>query len=166
MSTKNYDNPEAKNKMKSLVEDIKIGMMVTGFEKKPLDAIPMSTQKVDDAGNIWFLSLRSSQHNQNIQRSNVVQVLYSDPSDMEFLSVYGTAEIVTEKDKLEELYDKMSDSWFDGIDDPELTAIKFIPSEAYYWDTKTNKYLTLLKMGAAAVTGKDQDIGAKGNLKF
>lgn len=166
MSTKNYNNPEAKNKMKSLVENIKIGMMVTGFEDKPLDAVPMSTRKVDEAGDIWFLSLRSSEHNQNIQRTGAIQMLYSNPSDMEFLSVYGTGEIVTEKEKLKELYDKMSDSWFDGVDDPELTAIKFIPSEAYYWDTKTNKYISLLKMGAAAITGNDQDVGEKGNLKL
>lgn len=166
MSTKNYINAEAKNKLKSLVEDIKIGMMVTGFDKKPLDAIPMTTKKVDDAGNIWFLSLRSSEHNQNIKKTGAVQLLYSKPSDMEFVSVYGTGEIFTDKDTLEKLYDNTSDNWFDGVNDPELTAIKFTPSEAYFWDTKTNKYVALLKMGVGAVTGNDQDIGEKGKLKL
>jgi general stress protein 26 len=166
MSTENHNKPEAKEKMKSLAEDIKIAMMVTGFEQKPLDAIPMTTKKVDEAGNIWFLSLRSSEHNQNIERTGAIQLLYSKPSDMEFLSVYGTGEIVTEKDVLEDLYEKTTDSWFDGVNDPQLTAIKFTPSEAYYWDTKSNKYVTLLKMGAAAITGNDQDIGRKGKLKL
>ncbi|GHA26151.1 hypothetical protein GCM10007103_04350 [Salinimicrobium marinum] len=166
MSTENHNKPEAKEKMKSLAEDIKIAMMVTGFEQKPLDAIPMATKKVDEAGNIWFLSLRSSEHNQNIERTGAIQLLYSKPSDMEFLSVYGTGEIVTEKDVLEDLYEKTSDSWFDGVNDPQLTAIKFTPSEAYYWDTKGNKYVTLLKMGAAAITGNDQDVGRKGKLKL
>lgn len=164
MSTENYTKPEANNKLKSLVEDIKIGMMVTGFEEKPLDAIPMATKKVDDAGNIWFLSQRSSKHNQNIKRTSAIQLLYSKPSDMEFLSVYGTGEIVTEKEKLEELYEEKSDSWFDGLNDPELTAIKFTPSEAYYWDSKTNKYISLFKMAAAAVTGNNKDVGEKGKL--
>lgn len=166
MSTENHNKPEAKKKMKSLAEDIKIAMMVTSFEQKPLDAIPMTTKKVDEAGNIWFLSLRSSEHNQNIKRTGAIQLLYSKPSDMEFLSVYGTGEIVTEKDVLEDLYEKTTDSWFDGVNDPQLTAIKFTPSEAYYWDTKGNKYVTLLKMGAAAITGNDQDIGKKGKLEL
>ncbi len=166
MSTENYNNTEAKEKLKSLAEDIKIAMMVTGFQEKPLDAIPMSTKKVDSAGNIWFLSLRSSEHNQNIERTGAIQLLYSKPSDMEFLSVYGTGEIVTEKEKIKELYDSADDSWFDGADDPQATAIKFTPSEAYYWDTKGNKYVSLLKMGAAAITGKDQDVGKKGKLNL
>lgn len=166
MSTEKYDRPEATKKMKSLVEDIKFAMMVTGFEEKPLNAIPMTTKKVDDAGNIWFLSMRSSDHNQNIQKTSAVQLLYSDPSDMEFISIYGTGEIFTDKDTLEELYDKKSDTWFDGPNDPEITAIKFTPSEAYYWDTKTNKYITLLKLGASALTGKKQDIGEKGKLEL
>ncbi|WP_424493235.1 pyridoxamine 5'-phosphate oxidase family protein [Salinimicrobium sp. GXAS 041] len=166
MSTENYSNTEAKEKLKSLAEDIKFAMMVTGFQDKPLDAIPMSTKKVDDAGNIWFLSLRSSEHNQNIERTGAIQLLYSKPSDMEFLSVYGTGEIVTEKEKIKELYDSADDSWFDGADDPQATAIKFTPSEAYYWDTKDNKYVSLLKMGAAAITGKDQDVGKKGKLNL
>lgn len=166
MSTENYNKPEANKKMKSLVEDIRIAMMVTGFEQTPLDAVPMATKKVDDTGDIWFLSLRSSEHNQNIKNTGAIQLLYSKPSDMEFLSVYGTGEIVTEKEKLKELYEEKSDSWFDGVNDPELTAIKFTPSEAYYWDTKGNKYVTLLKMGAAAITGNDKDVGEKGKLKF
>ena len=166
MSTETYNNPEAKKKLKSLVEDIRIAMMVTGFEDKPLNAVPMSTKKIDDAGNIWFLSLRSSEHNQNIKRVGAIQLLYSKPSDMEFLSVYGTGEIVTEKEVIKDLYNKADDSWFDGADDPEVTAIKFIPSEAYFWDTKGNKYISLLKLGAAAVTGKDQDVGEKGKLNL
>ena len=164
MSTENYKTPEAKEKMESLVDDIKIAMMVTGFEDKPLNAIPMRTKKVDDAGNIWFLSLRSSEHNQNIKRTGAIQLLYSSPSDMKFLSVYGTGEIVTEKAKLNELYGKTSESWFNGPDDPQLTAIKFTPADAYYWDTKTNKYVSLLKMGAAAITGDKKNIGKKGKL--
>ena len=166
MSKEINNTVEAREKLKSLVDDIKVGMMVTGFEKKPLDAIPMRTKKTDEAGNIWFLSLRSSEHNKNIKRTSAIQLLYSSPSDMEFLSVYGTGEIVTEKETLKDLYDRSSETWFDGIDDPELTAIKFTPSEAYYWDTKENKYISFLKMGAAAITGNKKDIGEKGKLEL
>lgn len=164
MSTENYTNPEAKEKMRSLANSIKIAMMVTGFEQKPLDAIPMRTQKVDDNGTIWFLSPRNSDHNNNITKNKDIQLLYSNPSGNEFLSVYGSGEISTDKKILEDLYDNLTDNWFDGVDDPNLTAIKFTPKEAYYWDSKNNKYVSLFKMGVAAVTGKEQEIGKKGKL--
>lgn len=166
MSTENLSNEAARKKLKDLVEDIRVAMMVTGLGKIPLNAIPMTTKEVDESGDIWFLSLRTSEHNSNITESNQVQLLYSDPSDMEFVSVYGTAEIVTNREVLDELYDSMADAWFDGKDDPNLTAIKFHPSEAYYWNNKTNKYVTLYKLGIAALTGKNKDIGESGKLEL
>ncbi|HET8753257.1 MAG TPA: pyridoxamine 5'-phosphate oxidase family protein [Salinimicrobium sp.] len=164
MSTDNLGKKEAREKLKDLVEDIKVGMMVTALDKRPLSAVPMTTKKIDDAGNIWFLSSKTSEHNQNILNNKEVHMLYSDPSDMEFVSVSGIAEIITDKQTLKDLYDKATDIWFDGVDDPNLTAIKFIPDDAYYWDPKHNKYVTLYKLGIAALTGDQKDIGEKGKL--
>lgn len=164
MSTEKLDREESRKKIRSLVGDIKVAMMITGFDQKPIPAIPMTTKKIDNDGNIWFLSLRNSHHNQNLLQNKQVQLLYSDPSDMEYLSVYGEAEVTTDRAILEDLYEKTDDNWFEEIDDPNLTAIKVKPEEAYYWDTKTNKYITLLKMGVGAITGNKQDIGEKGRL--
>lgn len=164
MSTEKLDREESRKKIRSLVGDIKVAMMITGFDQKPIPAIPMTTKKIDNDGNIWFLSLRNSHHNQNLLQNKQVQLLYSDPSDMEYLSVYGEAEVTTDRAILEDLYEKTDDNWFEEIDDPNLTAIKVKPEEAYYWDTKTNKYITLLKMGVGAITGNKQDIGEKGKL--
>lgn len=166
MSTENLNKEESWKKLRELVDDIKVAMMVTGFDQKPVSAIPMRTKKVDDSGNIWFLSGRNSEHNQDLLKDKQIQLLYSDPSDMEFLSLYGRAEITTDKAVLEDLYNDKTDNWFDGLNDPNLTAIKVSPEEAYYWDTKSNKYVSLLKMGVGAVTGDNKDIGEKGKLNL
>ena len=166
MSTEKLNKEESRKKLRQLVEDIKIAMMITGFNRKPVSAIPMTSKKVDQEGNIWFLSLRNSDHNNDLLKNNDVQLLYSEPSDMEYLSVYGEAEITTNREILEDLYNKADDNYFEGMDDPNLTAIKVRPQEAYYWDTKTNKYVTLLKMGVGAITGNEQDIGKKGKLNL
>jgi hypothetical protein len=39
------------------------------------------------------------------------------------------------------------------------------PVDAYYWDTKNNKLVSLLKIGAAIVTGKSMDDGIEGELE-
>lgn len=166
MSTENLNKEESWKRLREMVDDIKVAMMVTGLEKRPINAVPMRTKKIDDKGNIWFISMGQSDHNKNIQINKDVHLLYSAPDDNEFLTLYGQAEIVKDRSVLEDLYSSTSDNWFDGVDDPNLTAIKVKPAEAYYWDSKTNKYLTLFKMGVGALTGEKKDIGKKGELNL
>jgi len=166
MSTENLNKTEALKKMRELVDDIDFCMMLTDLNTQPISAIPMSTKKVDEAGNIWFLSGKDSGHNANISKNSKTQLLYSDNSDMEFISIYGSASIHTDKELIHELYSKSDDAWFDGKNDPSVTAIKFAPSEAYYWDTKQNKYISLLKMGIATITGDKVDVSEKGKLSL
>lgn len=166
MSTKNLSKKEADAKLKELVESIDFCMMATNLSSKPLHIVPMSTKKIDGEEGIWFLSGKDSDHNQNIVADSEVQLIYSMPSKMEFLNLYGRATIKTDRLILEELYDASDDSWFDGVDDPNLTAICFKPSHAYYWDTKDNQLVSLLKMGYGAVTGQKVDVGEEGKLNM
>jgi general stress protein 26 len=85
---------------------------------------------------------------------------------MEFISIYGSASIHLDKNIIHDLYSKSDDAWFEDKNDPNISAIKFSPSEAYYWDTKQNKYLALLKMGMATLTGEKADVGKKGKLNL
>lgn len=164
MSIDNLRSGEALEKMTKMVNDIDFAMLLTDLGSQPISAVPMSTKKVDEHGNIWFLSGLNSDHNTNIVNSPEVQLLYSDISDMEFISIYGKATIVADPAILKDLYEKTDDAWFTGEDDPNLTAIKVVPQEAYYWDNKYNKYVSLFKMGVAAITGERVDTGEKGRL--
>lgn len=166
MSEKNLFNAAAKAKLKEMVENIDFAMMETNLTSKPSHIIPMSTKEIDAEGCIWFLSNKSSEHNSYLNSDNSVQLIYSKPSDKEFLSLFGNAFITTDKAVLELLYKKSDDAWFDGVEDPNLTAIKVIPKEAHYWDTKNGKLVSLLKMGISAVTGEKQDLGEEGDLNL
>lgn len=165
MSEKNLSNEEARTKLKDLAESIDFAMMATMLSEHPIHTIPMSTKKVDENGSIWFLSGRDSEHNANIRTDRHVQLTYSQPSDMEFMTIYGKANISTDRNILEDLYGKTDDMWFTGIDDPNLTAIKVIPSEVQYWDSKHSKLVSLFKMGIGALTGNQPDLAETGDLK-
>ena len=166
MSTKNLYDDKAREKIKDIAKDVDFCMLVTNMDKKPLSAIPMSTKDVDDHGAVWFLSNADSEHNRNIEKDKDVQLLYSGTSEMEFLSIYGEAFIETNRDVIHELYSKADNAWFDGKDDPNITAIRVNPKEAYYWDNDKSKMTTLFKLGMAAVSGNKQDIGEKGKLNL
>jgi general stress protein 26 len=85
---------------------------------------------------------------------------------MEFLVVFGHAEISSDQHIIERYYSSSDDAWFEGVDDPNVTAIKVIPKDVHYWNTKNGMIKSLLKMAAGAVTGKQQDLGEEGKLSI
>ena len=166
MGTKHLFNKEAIDKLRDLATSIDFAMMATDFNSKPLHIIPMSTKKVDELGNVWFLSGKDSTHNTNIRTKGDAQLVYSNPGDLEFLTVYGKASIHTDRNILEDLYGTTDDNWFDGVDDPNLSAIKIVPDEVYYWDTKYNKFVSAVEMGIGAITGNEPDVSEEGNIEI
>ena len=111
MSTTNVNNEGAKDKIKELAESIDMCMMGTNFTDPPLHVIPMSTKKVDDQGNIWFLSNKNSNHNAHIKKDARTQLIYANPKGMEFMTLFGNAQITMERSILKDLYGKSDDQW-------------------------------------------------------
>ena len=165
MSKENLTRTEAIAKLKELAEGIDFAIMATNLKNEPSHAVPMSTKKVDIEGNVWFLSSSESTHNKNIVSDSKTQLFYSNPSSMEFLTVYGDASISENKGVIKELYSKTDDAWFEGVEDPKITAIKVTPIETYYWDTKHGRLESLFKMGIGLITGEEQDLSEYGELK-
>ena len=146
MSTKNLYSKEAKEKIKKMAESIDYTMMATNLNSQPFHVVPMSTKEVDE-------------------KENRTHLIYADKGNFEFLSIYGRAHISTDRNRIKELYGSGDDAWFDGEDDPNITAIKVVPEDAHYWDTKNGKVLSLLKMAQGAITGNEPDLGVQGDLK-
>lgn len=166
MSTKNLMNTEAQKKIKEMAESIDFALLSTALNRLPIHTVPMSTKEVDTSGTIWFLSSQQSDHNRHIKENGQCQLHYANPSSMEFLVLFGASTIIEDRERIKELYGSTDDAWFDGPDDRNLTAIRFAPLEGHYWDSKNSKLVTLMKMGTAALTGIDADIGRHGQLKI
>jgi general stress protein 26 len=163
---KNLSRSEAIDKMREIAEKIDMCMFCTLPENFPLETRPMSTQKVDDDGNFWFLSSIDSHKNNEIAQDMHVQLIYSDPGSVTFMTVNGVATISREKQKIEELWKTHAKVWFtEGKDDPRITVIKVSPNDAYYWDTKHNKMVALMKMISSIVTEKTMDDGVEGKIR-
>ncbi|HEY9184750.1 MAG TPA: pyridoxamine 5'-phosphate oxidase family protein [Salegentibacter sp.] len=165
MSTQNLNHKQALEKMTNLVESIKTGMLITCLSDRPLNVVPMTTKKIDAEGNIWFLSRLDSSQNRNISREPEVQLLYSSPDNKEFISIYGMASINLNPEKLKELYHTSDNAWFTDLDDPNLTAIKVIPKQSYYWDEKQNNYANLFTSNSKLEKDKIRT-GEKGKLQL
>lgn len=167
MSIENLSQSEAIEKIRELVKTEQIAMFTTALQDLPLNTRPMATLDVDDEGNLWFFSEKDSPKNRDIENDSRVQLFYANKSSSEYLSIYGNAAISTDRQKIEELWSPMVKAWFtEGKDDPSITVLKVVPSDAYYWDTKNNKLVSLIKIAAAVVTGKTMDDGVEGKLSL
>jgi general stress protein 26 len=125
----------------------------------------MAVQKVDDDGSLWFLSADGSYKNEEIESDSFVQLLFKGSDYSDFLNLYGRSSISKDKEKIKELWKPTLKTWFTGgVDDPRISAIKVEPMEGYYWDTKHNMAIGLIKRMAGALVGKTMDDSIEGNL--
>ncbi len=163
---KNLTSTEGVEKLRELAVSADICMFTTSLSRLPLTTRPMSTGQVDEGGNIWFLSRKTSDKNKEILADDRVQLFYGNNGNSEYLSVYGTASISFDRAKIKEVWSTLAKIWFtEGDDDPEISLIKVAPQDAYYWDTKNNKFVALIKMATALVTGTTMDDGVEGTIK-
>ena len=128
---------------------------------------PMSVQKTDDAGHIWFLSAKDSVKNMELAQDKNVTLYFQGSSYSDFLELNGRALVTDDRAKIEELWDPMVKAWFtEGIDDPRISVIQFIPESGYYWDNKHGNAIAGIKVLIRAVSGKTMDDSIEGNLSL
>jgi general stress protein 26 len=162
--TKNLAQQDALEEIKSLAEEIKTCMFCT-YRSNKLKSRPMSVQKVDEDGNLWFLSDRNSDKNREIVSDSNVELLFAGGHE-KYLSLHGAAEISFDKAKIKELWNPIAKIWFtEGSDDPDISVIKVTYDDGYYWDTKNGHMVSILKMLKSLVTGTSGDDGIEGALK-
>jgi general stress protein 26 len=164
----NLWDSKAIEKLQDLVDDINICLFCTNIKSDNVsNCRPMSPQKTDNEGNLWFFSDNTSEKNREIEQDKNVQLFFSSPSQNSYLVVNGTAEIIIDTQKTEELWSPIVRTWFkDGKDDPKISILKVRPESAYYWDTSDNRMWNFLKMAASAATGTNLVDSQQGSINI
>lgn len=169
MGDQNLSGEQAVDKLKSIINDVNIAMMCTFGNHGRIESRPMGTAGVDDDGTIWFFTNDSSDKIKQIESEHGICLSYSKPSDNTYASINGKALVVDDKAKEKELWNDLLKAWFPkGLDDPNMTLIKFTPHQAEYWDSNDSKMVVFFKMAKAAITGKpySTDKDAHGNIQL
>ena len=165
----NYEDlqgAEAKKKIKELVDKAGTCFFCTNVQNaSSFTTRPMSVQKVDDDGVFWFLSATDSHKNAQLAADPNVQLLFQGSSYSDFLQISGRATINQDKQKIKELWNPILKTWFtEGVDDPRISVIRIEPEQGYYWDTKHNMAIGMIKRVAGAIVGKTLDDSIEGKL--
>src|SRR5262245_36282028 len=68
-------------------------------------ARPMHVRKVDDDGNLWFLSAADSRKNAELARDPSVQLYFHGAARAEFMCLSGEATVTTDRGRIADLWD-------------------------------------------------------------
>lgn len=128
---------------------------------------PMAVQKTDEAGHVWFLSAKDSVKNMELEQNKNVTLYFQGSSYSDFLELNGHAEVSYDRERIKELWDPTIKTWFtEGVDDPRISVIQFIPDSGYYWDNKHGNAIAGIKILLSMISGKTMDDSIEGNLNL
>jgi general stress protein 26 len=162
----NLHSADAVLKIKELVDAAETCFFCTMSGAIDLPAArPMSVRKVDDEGNLWFLSANDSYKNLELAKNPTVTLYFQGSTHSDFLQLQGDVTVSTDKNTIKALWNPIIKTWFTGgVDDPRITALCFAPNAGYYWDNKHGDAIAGVKMMIGAVVGKTMDDSIEGNL--
>ncbi len=150
---------ESIEKLRSLIKDVKTAMLTT-IDGGVLRSRPMGTQETEFDGDLWFFTSSETHKADEIEKDNRVNVSYAAPSDNTYISVSGTAELIKDRAKMEELWNPILKAWFPkGLDDPNIILLKVNVEQAEYWDSTSSTFVQVAGFLKALVTGERADGG-------
>ncbi|GAB3179986.1 pyridoxamine 5'-phosphate oxidase family protein [Telluribacter humicola] len=159
MKTEEVAHPDVK-KIQDIIEDIKVAMVVTMEPNGDHRSRPMQTQLFDADGCLWFFTNEHSPKVEELQQHPNINVSYADRGSQTYVSITGTASVVTDRQKIEELWNPILKAWFPkGLEDPELALLKVDIKEAEYWDGNSSRMVQAYKIAKALATGDRYDQG-------
>lgn len=148
---------EAHDKLKQLIKDGRTAILSTIDSNGDIVSRPMALQSMEFDGDLWFFTAASSNKAHEVQVHPQVNVAFE--SGRSWVSITGTAEIIEDRAKSEELWNPFVKAYFpNGLEDPELRLLKVHATSAEYWDAD-NKLVSLFKMATAAATNTTPNIG-------
>lgn len=143
------------------IKDVKFGMFTTVDANRTLSSRPLTQQQVDADGQMWFFTSDESEFTRELLGNPQVNVSFADVGDSLYVSVSGSAVLLKDRAKAEELWNPLVKAWFPkGLDDPHLSLIKVDIQSAEYWDSDASKMRQFFEMAKAAITGEPaKDLG-------
>jgi general stress protein 26 len=156
---------EQLRKLDELIKDIPVAMLTTADDDGSLRNRPMATQRVEFDGNLWFFTLAGAPKVDELQHHPQVNVSFADPERQYYVSVSGTATLVRDRQKMEELWSPWLRTWFPrGLDDPDLALLQVSVDTAEHWDAPSSTMVRLFGVVKATLTGQAPEPGDHAKL--
>ena len=111
------DTTDQRSHLWKLIKDIKFAMFTTRHGNGHLHARPMTTQNkngIEADESLWFFMSKKGDPVDDLKADPVVNLVYADTSADTYVSVSGTAAMLEDQAKKDQLWSKMAEAWFPG----------------------------------------------------
>ncbi len=125
----------------SKLRDANWVMMTTATDDGKLVSHPMVPQEVTDDADAWFFISLTGGHAEALQTSPQVNLSVAEAGT--WLSVSAQVEFINDRTKIDQLWNKDVEGWFEGKDDPALGLIRAESTSAQFWGTPGGKMTAL-----------------------
>ena len=96
-----------------------------------------------------------------------VNVSFADPDNQHYVSISGKAQLVRDRNKIDELWRPEFKIWFpEGKDDPQVALLRVNLEKAEYWDSPSSTIGYVLNLVSSLVTGKEADAGENRKIEL
>jgi general stress protein 26 len=151
------DDADPDRKLRKLLKGFRVAMLTTVAPGGALRSRPMATARAQGDGDVWFLTKSGTPKVDEVQENQRVNVGYAAPKDGRYVSLSGTATVVTDPQRVQDLWRKRHRRWFPaGKQDPDLAALRVRVDRAEYWDEPTGQMMVLAPAPTAPASGHDE----------
>lgn len=145
------NNSDARRKLWDLVAGIQIGMLTTRdndvLRSRPMAALLDREQEV-----LWFFTSAKQHSAAEVAAQPDVNISFVDPGRGVYVSLSGTAELVDDRQKANELWTAEAVAWSpENIDSSDLRLMRVSATQAEYWDRHSNAMSVVWHAARAAL---------------
>ena len=144
-------------KLLESIRDTRFTMFTTADADGRPRARPMTTLEATEGGSLWFFGVRESELVSEARADPRVGLAYANNADGSYAYVNGRCFLRDDRAKVEQLWSKLHQAWYDGPDDPDLQLIEVRLESAEYWDSPDSGIIRFLGIVKAAITGEEHE---------
>ncbi|MDZ8186197.1 MAG: pyridoxamine 5'-phosphate oxidase family protein [Nostoc sp. ChiSLP02] len=124
-------------KLRELIKNIDYGMFTTVDSDGSLHSYPMSRSgDISSDATLWFFTYADSHKVTEVENYPQVNVTFVSPEQQRFVSISGSSQLVTDRNKMRELWKPELQTWFPkGLDESNIALLKVNIREVNYWDS-------------------------------
>ena len=158
--------PRTVRQFRRLLKGMPVGMVTTqapgGSHSRP-----MLVHDIDETGWLWFVTDRHSRKACELSRNPHATIAFQSRRGDRYVSVQGTAVVVSDDVTIREWGNAAHRSWFPrGARDPEVVLVAVRVTRAEYWLVPRTRLARFLRAAKAVMTGRRRDAGKYGILEL
>lgn len=148
------EHSDPAQRVADLVRAAHLCMLTTQNDEGRLVSRPMALQEAEFDGDLWFFTHEDTSAVAHVQTRPQVGVSFADHRNTAWTSIAGTAQVVRDRARMEELWSAPLKVWFpEGTETPGLVLLRVEAQSAEYWDSPASRVKRLVGAARAAVTG-------------